>query len=193
MTLIRSLTRAPAFTAAAIVTLALGIGANTALFTLLNAILLRPLPVDRPAQLVQLTWTMPTGGPNAAFAYPEFERARQSRSFSGVFGGTTVGRVNLIAHGAAGLAHTQTYSPNFFSLLGLPAPALQDTAAVISHRYWRARFAADPSIVGARVTINQLPFTIAGVAPPGFDGIYAGGNSADLWIPLRTLDPRGAR
>jgi predicted permease len=179
--------RAPAFTAAAIVTLALGIGANTALFTLLDAIALRPLPVERPAQLVQLTYTIPTGGPNAAFSYPEFERARQSRSFSDVFGGTTVGRVNLVARGVAGLAHAQAYSPNFFSFLGLHVPALEGSVAVLSDHYWRSRFAADPSVVGARVTVNQVPLTIIGVAPPNFNGMYVG-VTADVWIPLRALD-----
>lgn len=199
----RNLRRAPAFATAAILSLALGIGAPTGIFSLLNALVLRPLPVPAPQELVQLTYTLPLwetnpNNWNSWFDYPQFKRLRkESRTMSGVFGGTRVGRVNLESGGASGLALLDAYSGNFFTVLGV-RPALgrlfseeEDTPdaslVVLSDRYWRARFAADPAIIGRTVTINRVSFTVAGVTPPEFLGI-AVGNGPDAWVPLRSTD-----
>ncbi|MGJ5818620.1 ADOP family duplicated permease [Paludibaculum fermentans] len=200
---LRNLRRAPAFTTAAILSLALGIGAPTGIFSLLNAVVLRPLPVPAPNEMVQLAYTLPLwetnpGNWNSWFDYPQFERLRkESRTMSGIFGGTRVGRVNLESGGTSGLAQLDAYSGNFFAVLGV-RPALgrlfseeEDTldasVVVLSDQYWRTRFAADPSIVGRAVTINRVPFTVAGVTPPEFRGI-AIGNAPDAWVPLRSTD-----
>ncbi len=200
---VRNLRRAPAFATAAILSLALGIGAPTGIFSLLNGVVLRPLPVPAPEELVQLTYTLPLwetnpNNWNSWFDYPQFERLRkESRTVSGVFGGTRVGRVNLESGGAPGLALLDAYSGNFFTVLGV-RPALgrlfseeedkpDASVMVLSDRYWRTHFAADPAVVGRAVTINRVSFTVAGVTPPEFLGI-AVGNGPDAWVPLRSLD-----
>ena len=197
----RTLRKTPGFTAAAVLSLALGIGANTAIFSLLNAIVLRLLPVSNPQQVVQLTYTYPGTGPgnwNSYFGYPQLERFQaQSKTLSGVFGGVGLGRINLIHHGVAGLAQGDVYTANLFSVLGV-TPQYgrffsesedREGAAVVvlNDRYWRSRFGADPSIIGGAVIINEIPFTVIGVAPQGFSGIYLG-RGPDVWAPLHALD-----
>ncbi len=189
----RRLLKSPGFTAVVVLSLALGIGANTAIFSLLNAVVLRPLPVTDPQQLVQLTYDG-----NLYFDYAHLERFRGgARTLSGVFGGTSLGRVNVGLRGASGLAACDAFSGNSFSVLGVAPQAgrlfadIDDrsdaTAAVISDRYWRTRFGGDPAIVGQAITVNQLPFTIIGIAPQGFTGI-APGAARDIWVPLHALD-----
>src|ERR1700676_4505276 len=117
------LSRNPEFAAAAILSLALGIGANTAIFSLLNAVVFRLLPVGDPRQLVQFTNTLPlweTGSSrqNSLYDYPQFERFQsQSKTLSGIFGGTGLGRINVGFHGTSGIAQGDVYSDNFFSVL----------------------------------------------------------------------------
>jgi predicted permease len=198
---VRSLRKTPGFTAAAVGSLALGIGANTAIFSLLNAVVLRMLPVAEPQQLVQFTYTQPGPAPNnwnSWFGYPQYERfSGLTKTLSGVFGGAGLGRVNVGYRGSAGLAQGDAYTDNFFSVLGVTPQygrfftAGEDRAdasvAILSDRYWRDRFGADPSLVGATITLNQLPFTVIGIAPPEFTGITVG-MGPDLWVPLHTLD-----
>jgi predicted permease len=200
---LRSLRKNPGFTCAAVLSLALGIGANTAIFSLLNAVLLRLLPVTDPQQLVQLTNTLPmwdTGSSNAnnLFAYPQLEHLQaNSKTLSGIFGGTGMGRIIVGFQGTSGLAQGDAYTDNIFSVLGVTPQfgrffySGEDRAdapvAVISDRYWRTRFQADPAIVGGAVTINQIPFTVIGIAPRDFLGISVG-SSPDLWVPLHALD-----
>ncbi|MBZ5591629.1 MAG: ABC transporter permease [Acidobacteriia bacterium] len=200
---VRMLRKTTGFASAAILTLALGIGASTAIFTLLNALVFRLLPVAGPHQLVQFTNTLPlweTGSTNRSslFAYPQLERFQaQSKTLSGIFGGTGLGRVIVGSHGTSGLAQGDAYTGNFFSVLGVTPQygrffsadddRLDASVAVISDRYWRSRFGADPSIVGSLVTVNQVPFTVIGITPSGFAGISVG-NSPDLWVPLHALD-----
>lgn len=199
----RGLRRTPAFTATAVLSLALGVGVTTGTFTLVNALLLRPLPVADPSSLVQCAFTLRLNEANPGqwnhyFDYPQYDRLRrESRSLAGLFAGTTVGRVNLETGGSPGLAQLDAYSGNFFTVLGLrPAAGRLFTdeddragAAVIvlSDRYWRARFASDPAVAGRTVTLNRVPFTILGVTPPNFRGLTPGGGP-DLWMPIRALD-----
>ncbi len=193
----RVLRRSPGFTAAAVLSLALGIGANTAIFSLLNAIVLRMLPVPGPQQLVQLTYTGPNDW-NSYFGYPQLERFQErTRTMSGVFGRNWLGRVDLMLGGVSSLAQCEALTGNAFTVLGVTPQygrlfAAGDdrsdaSVAVLSDRYWRNRFGANPSVVGAAVTINQLPFTVTGIAPTGFAGISTGGDP-DVWLPLHALD-----
>ena len=200
---VRMLRRNSGFAAAAILSLALGIGANTAIFSLLNAVVFRLLPVANPRQLVQFTNTLPlweTGSSvqNSLYDYPQFERFQsRSKTLSGIFGGTGLGRINVGFHGISGIAQGDAYSDNFFSVLGI-APqhgrffsAGEDRAgapvAVIGDGYWRNRFGADLSIIGSAITVNQIPFTVIGITPPEFSGISVG-SSPDIWLPLHALD-----
>src|SRR5215831_3660433 len=198
---VRSLCKTPGFTIAAVGSLALGIGANTAIFSLLNAVVLRLLPVAEPQQLVQFTYTAPGPPPNnwnSWFGYPQYERfSSRTTTLSGVFGGVGPGSVNVGYRGTAGLAQSSSYTDNFFSVHGVTPQygrffaAGEDRAdasvVILSDRYWRNRFAADPSLVGATITLNQLPFTVIGITPPEFTGITIGSGS-DLWVPLHALD-----
>ncbi len=200
---IRTLRNSPGFTIAVVLSLALGIGANTAIFSLLNAIVIRPLPVANPGQLVQFTNSLPlweTGSSNANsfFGYPLLENFQtHSKTLSGIFGGTGLGRLIVGLDGISGLAQGDAYTGNFFSVLGITPQygrffsSGEDRAdafvAVISDRYWRSRFRADPSIIGRAITINQLPFTVIGITPREFVGISAG-NYPDIWVPLHALD-----
>jgi predicted permease len=197
----RTLRNTPVFTAVAVLSLALGIGANTAIFSLLNAVVLRLLPVSDPRQLVQLTYTLPGNGPdnwNSYFGYPHLERFRaQARTLSGIFGGTQINSVNVGWQGSSGIAQCDAYTDNFFSVLGVAAhrgrlfTAGDDRegadVAVLSDRYWRSRFAANPAIVGQTIEIDRLPFTVIGIVPPEFSGLYAGA-TRDVWVPLHALD-----
>jgi hypothetical protein len=120
---LRTFRKTPGFTATIVLSLALGIGANTAIFSLLNALVLRQLPVTEPQQLVQFTYTFPETGPNnwnSWLGYPQFVRFRaHTKTLSGVFGGTGIGRVNVISRGTSGLAQADAYTDNFFSVLGV--------------------------------------------------------------------------
>ena len=199
----RMVRRNPGFASAAVLSLALGIGANTAIFSLLNAVVLRMLPVADPRQLVQFTNTLPLWdtGSNIAkslFSYPQLERFQaQSKTLSGIFGRTGLGRLVVGFHGKSGFADGDACTGNFFSVLGITPQygrffsAGEDRArasvAVIDDRYWRDRFGANPAIIGAAITVNQTPFTVIGIAPRGFSGISVG-NGPDIWVPLHTLD-----
>jgi predicted permease len=200
---LRTLSKSPGFAAAVVLSLALGIGANTAIFSLLNAVVMRPLPVPAPERLVQFTNTLPlwetaANNWNSWFAYPQLENFQtHSKTLSGIFGGTGLGRITVGLNGASGLAHGDAYTGNFFSVLGIapqygrlfsPADdAARAYVAVISDAYWRSRFGADPAIVGRAVTVNQNPFTVIGITPREFLGISVG-NGPDLWVPLHALD-----
>src|SRR5262245_48221477 len=194
---LRTLGRNPAFAAVAVLSLALGIGANTAIFSLMDAVLLKMLPVKNPEQLVFLERG---GGPpspkrSSNLTYPFFEQLRaQNEALAGVC--TFVGGlVNVMADGQAEVAQGQRVSGGFFTTLGVGAllgrtiseeddkvPGAHPVV-VISHHYWRRRFASDPAIVGKRIALNGHPFTIIGVTPPDFFGVTVGEAPA-LWAPM---------
>ena len=193
--------RTPGFTAVIVVTLALGIGANTAVFSLINAVLLKMLPVKDPEQLVKLSKIQPVNGPNDYFSYPEVERfQRATQAFSAVFAFANLGGVNVEANGHGEIAMGQVVSGNYFSALGVSAilgrtiaPADDQLAggssvAVISYKYWRERFAGDPAVVGTKIVVNNYPFTIIGVTPPEFFGLQPG-QPIDVSAPLKMIAP----
>jgi predicted permease len=193
----RGLGRAPGFTAVASLTLALGIGANTAIFTLLDVAALRSLPVQDPEQLVALQYEY-RGRSQSIFSYPHFERLRENtRALSGLFAVSGLPRLNLVVDGRADIATGTLVSGDYFRVLGV-APHLgrlltveddrtSNAVAVVSHGFWRSRFGADPGIVGRAVTVNGVPVAIVGVAPPGFFGVIVGA-ATDVMLPLRLSD-----
>jgi predicted permease len=197
------LRRNPGFAAAAVLSLALGIGANTAIFSLLNAVVLRTLPVAEPGQLVQFTNTIPLWETGSAYAhnlfgYPQLAHLEAHRTtLSGIIGGTGIGRLSVDFQGRAALADGDACTGNFFAVLGI-APqygrlfsAGDDRAdaavVVLADSYWRSRFGADPAIVGGAVTIDRMPFTVVGIAPRDFAGLSVG-SGPDIWVPLHALD-----
>src|SRR5262245_6689962 len=204
---VRMLLKSKGFTAVAAMTLALGIGANTAIFSVMNALLLRSLPVKDPEELVLLA-SANRNGPDYIFSYPLYELLRDgSHSFSDLIGFADVSKLRMNAGGTESeFIRQQEVTGNFFSALGAPAmlgrtltpeddqvsvlyahgqwtPSSQ-TVAVISHSFWRRRFGADPAVVGKTITIENRPVTIVGVTAPGFFGIQPGENP-DLWMLAR--------
>ena len=184
----RLLGKTPTFTAAAVLTLALGIGANTAVFTLADATLLRPLPVRAPEQLV--TWTWSSSWPH----YQEY--ARRTDIFAGVMASGGVSRLNFSTAGSTQLVQGAFFSGNTFEVLGVGAvlgrPLLpsDDVAngpvvAVLGHHFWRTRFGADPGVIGRTARLNNRPMTIVGVAQEGFRGVSLSSNP-DLYLPAAT-------
>ena len=190
---LRSLRKAPGFATAVILTLALGIGANTAIFSLIDAVILRTLPVNEPQGLFFLE-AVAKGGRDDGFPADFFERVRDhNTSLAGVSAFDTT-RLSANVDGQSDVLWGQCVSGNFFDLLGLVPPrgraltieddrASSPPAAVISFRYWKRRFALDPGILGKTIVLKGIPFTIVGVAPNGFLGIEPG-DSPDLWIPM---------
>src|SRR6266516_3293283 len=210
----RQLLKNTGFAAAAVLTLALGIGANTAIFTVINALLLRSLPLSNPEELMQVVTRSGSSDVNS-FSDPFYKMLRDDgHSLSGLFAAGGVGeRDQLIVPGAGDaeteFVHGQAVSGNFFSVLGVSAmigrtltPA-DDQAGdpqavvVISHSFWERRFAANSADIGKTVSFKEVPFTIVGVTPPGFFGFQPGDNP-DLWWPLQMApqidrDPAGWR
>jgi predicted permease len=202
---IRGLAKTPGFTAVALLSLALGIGANTAIFTLLNAVLLRPLPVPHPEQLYlfgQGKARGSTGGmpemSSQLFSYRFFkEFAVQTRSFAGVAAQDSIQMSSHISLGGGSVEHVHIdlVSGSYFNVLQVP-PALgrvisenDDRApgaspvAVASYGWFQHHFQGDPSAIGQSVHIQGRDYTIIGVAKPGFNGL-AVDQPTDLWIPL---------
>jgi putative ABC transport system permease protein len=191
---IRMLAKNPGFTAVAVLTLALGIGANTAIFSAINVVLLRTLPVSHPEELVTLRWESPHNVTDY-LPYPLFDRLRQDNEvLAGMFGFHGLRLATNFA-GRQGLAAGQLVSGNYFSVLGVKTiigrrfTAEEDRVpggapfAVISYGYWKRQFGLDPSVVGKSIVLNGVPFTIIGVTSPDFFGVSVGA-SPEIWIPM---------
>jgi predicted permease len=191
---IRQLRRSPGFTTVAILTLALGIGANTAIFSLINAVLLRPLPVRNPKELIQLVTVGPYGV--GSFSYPGFQRFRDENHVCSDM--AAIGWLNQLDATIDGQPETvagRIVTGNFFSLLGVGASAGRtftsedektppsSAVAVISYGYWKRRFGLSASTVGSSVTLNRTVLTIVGVTPVGFSGPEVG-YSPDIYVPM---------
>jgi len=210
----RMLLKQPGFTAVVVITLALGIGANTALFSVVDAMLLKKLPVKEPDRLVLFqalaqekfsygsyngnTSPDPETGLRAmtSFPYQSFARLRAQgeSALSEVFAFGGLG-LNVQADGQADVAGGQAVSGNYFVALGVPAligrtltdeddRAASTPVAVLTYRYWQRRFDGNSSVVGKQINLNNVAFTVVGVTPPGFEGAGQVGTSLDLSIPI---------
>ena len=195
---LRTLATAPAFTLVVVLTLALGIGANTAIFSLTDQVLLRLLPVKAPDRLVMLDGPGAFQGRTfnrATFSYPMYRDFRdQNTVFDGVLARFPA-PITLMADGQAERVSGELVSGNYFDVLGVRAhigrtftPDDDRTPGghpivMLSHHYWTRRFGADPRVLNRAVTLNGLPMTIVGVTPPGFYGIVVGENP-DVMIPV---------
>jgi len=200
----RVLRKTPVFTVAAIITLALGIGANTAIFSVTNAVMLRYLPASRnPERLVYLhTTNLPdnssqTGSDTLSFTLHTFEQLRQEKSaFADLMAYVPLGvpKVAVRYGNDPEEAQVDMVSGNFFSGLGVSAVrgrtfGLDDErnhtqTAVLSYAFWTRRFDRTPDVIGQTIFVKGIPFTIVGVAAKGFDGLESGA-ATDLWVPLQ--------
>jgi macrolide transport system ATP-binding/permease protein len=213
---VRSMSGSKLFTAMAVLSLALGIGANTAIYSFMDGVMLRSLPVRHSEQLVILNWRAksdapvvhshwgsnydePRGGTTSPnFPYPAFELLRDHNDvLSTLFGHAGGGRLNLVIDGSAELAGGQYVTGGFFSGLGVPPAAgrLIDQSddrpgaaavAVITYDYWHTRFGANPAVVGKQIQINGTPFTIAGVSAPEFYGVSPD-SKPSVFLPMANI------
>jgi putative ABC transport system permease protein len=198
---VRQLRKSPGFAAVAIITLALGIGANTAIFSLLDQALLRSLPVKEPNRLALLRYSGSESGHSSSrgddhlyFSYPMYRDLRDRSSvFSGVIA-TGYAQVGVEWHNQPELADAELVSGNYFDVLGVqaslgrlivPSDDVAQEASplvVLSFDYWQRRFGSDPRVINQSISINAHPFTIIGVAQPGFRSVAAGDNPG-IFVP----------
>jgi predicted permease len=195
---VRLVRRSPVFSMFAAASLALGIGATGAIFSLYEAIVLRALPAPRADRLVTMSFAVGTSPPNSYMSYPHFAAIREhGTTLRGVFAYTGLGRINLTARGASELATGLSASGDYYPTLGLK-PALgrlltgdDDNAgnpvAVLSYGCWQRRFGGSPDVLGMGIAINQVPVIVVGVEPRGYLGPEVG-HISDLTVPLRTLE-----
>jgi len=192
---LRVIAKAPGFALLAILTLALGIGANTTIFSWINSTLLNPVPgLTKPNEVMALSLSKPGENP-FAFTYPDIEAMRDGqRSFSGL-AVCTFAQISLTGKNKPERVWGMVASANYFDVLGVQ-PVLgrgflpvEDEkpggapVAVISYRFWQTHFGANPNIVGQTVEINQHPYTIVGVTPAVFQGSQTGLRT-DIWVPI---------
>jgi predicted permease len=205
---VRMLRKNPGFTAVTVLTLTLGIGASTSIFSMVNGVLLRPLPAASPEQLAVLA-IEEKGSPIGAlgFSYPQFSEFRkQAASLCDVFGVALAGPASLTANDRTDQMALTAVASNYFSGLGLK-PAMgrlilpgegetpgEEAVLVLGHSYWQSRFGSDPAVVGKKVRINGIPVTIIGVLPKEFHGSFSI-FELDGYVPLSTItrDPDWSR
>ena len=199
---LRMLVKSPSFTAIAVITLALGIGANTAIFSLMNQILLRQLPVKNPGELVILRAPGPQtghvsddGDASESFSYPMYKGLRDNNSvFSGVLGVARFS-ASVANHGETERASGELVTGNYFEVLGVrPVVGRLFTAnddvihgaepfVVLSYSYWERHFGSDPSILNKVLLVNNVEMTVVGVSQPGFSGVQVG-KTPDVFVPM---------
>lgn len=208
---VRMLAKSPGFAAVAILTLALGIGANTAIFSVIDAVMFRSLPVEDPQRLVIFGWNAHRESTlrghsvygdcddddhtmECAFSVPFYEALRHTNTFSGVTAFAGPVEVGFSGNGPASLARGEYVSGDYFStvgvrtILGRPLGLVDDAPAaspviVLDYRYWQRAFGADPSAVGRTARLNNVDVAIVGVAEPGFSSLTPG-KSQDFFMPL---------
>jgi putative ABC transport system permease protein len=196
---VRTLAKNPAFSLVVVATLALGIGANAAIFSIINAVLLRPLPYANPVQLVTMSESLPKAGvTNAGMSWAAFTTLHDHNGSFSSIAGLATHSLTLTGSGEPTTVSTVSVTGDFFSLFGtqpllgrtLVAADVNDGAApvlVLSDHLWRSRFGADPNIVGRAVGLDQHSFTVAGVMPASFQTPFVG-KPNQVWIPL-VYDP----
>jgi putative ABC transport system permease protein len=194
----RKLLKSPGFTVVAVLTLALGIGANTTIFSVVNAVLIKPLPFRDPDQLVRLS-TIDSDGNSGPASYPDFEDwRRQARSFE-YLAAYTPQSSDFIAGGEPERLHGVCVSQSFFPLLGVNACIGRTfhegedrpdagRAIILSDRIWKRHFGEDTNILGQTVRLDDVGYTVVGVLPCDYD--YPLLKGADFWIPLTERRPR---
>jgi predicted permease len=202
---LRGLRRSPAFTFVALITLALGIGVNASIFSVVNAILFRPLPVERPAELVDIYGGAATSSRHDTHSYLNYVDYRaNTKTLSGLTGYSNF-FANLSIQGSSEIVIGELVTDNYFQTLGVRpvigrAFSTEDYVAegaspfaVISYRFWQSRFGASPSVIGKTFRLNGTTYSIIGVAPATFGGMVPAA-TAQMWIPTtmaEKVEPMG--
>jgi len=197
----RTLLKSPGFTVVALLSLAFGIGVNTTIFSIVNAVLLRPLPVEKPAEIVEIyTSTGSEEFPHSVFSYPDYLDLRDSNQvFSGVAAHAMAVASLRQGDDEPTTVLAEVVSADFFDVMGV-RPLLGRTFAadegvtegthpvvVLGHGFWSSNFGADADIVGRQVHINTVPYTVIGVAPASFTGMLPA-VKPHIWMPLMMSD-----
>jgi predicted permease len=202
---LRGLRRSPAFTLVALLTLALGIGVNASIFSVVNAILFRPLPVERPAELVDIYGRSATANSHDTHSYPNYLDYRaNTKTLSSLIGYSNF-FANLSIQGSSEIVIGELVTDNYFQTLGVrpvmgrafvaeefSAPGA-NPFAVISYRFWQSHFGGDPGVVGKTFRLNGITYAIIGVAPGNFGGMVPAA-TAQMWIPAtmaERVEPMG--
>jgi len=194
---VRNLKRTPGFTAVAVLTLALGIGANTAIFSVVENVLLRPLPYPHPENLVEIRNTYPPQIPRAGLSpgdYVDWHQQATSFSEMGAYGEISKG-FNLTGDGEPQRVLVGYASSDLFPMLGAPVVAGRSfvreenragsaPVVILGHRLWQSRFGRDPHVIGRTVTLDNKRYIVVGILPTGFELL----RWADLWMPLGQFD-----
>jgi predicted permease len=191
---LRMMRRQPGFTLAAVLSLAVGIGANAAIFNVADALLLRTLPVERPGELRFLARVLPDEE-HMRFSHPSYERIAAGVAAASFAAMSSTAPMQITSDRGVEVATGQLVSGNWFQVLGVrpaagralgPADAAGpdgQPVAVLGHAYWQRTFASNPAIVGSTLRVNGMPLTVAGIAPAGFFGVTVG-STVDIWMPL---------
>ncbi len=193
---LRIFRRSPAFTLAVVLTVALGVGANTTVFAFCKAMLLATLPVPNPQQLRLVSIEVPGSAPYPYFSFPDLQKLQKMASGTAVLTGFTE-TVDVHLQDGSGTSSTikgQLVAGNFFSVLQLSPIAgrvlserdndpAQQAVAVLSYRFWKERFGGDYGVIGKRLLIQRKPVTVLAITPQGFDGVEPGVRP-DIWMPL---------
>ncbi len=202
----RMLLKSPGFTAVAVLSLAISIGANTTIFSLVNAALLRPLPVAAPERLVNVHATDPDGSSFHSFSYPDYLDYRDQGNVFDALAAYTINTYSLNTGGQSERVFGLVASENFFPALGVRPrigrfftpeenrSANGEPVAVLSHGYWQRRFGGDTSVIGKTLVLNNHPYQVIGIAPPKFTGPRVA-FAPDIYMPVWTQEmaiPNGA-
>lgn len=211
---LRILRKSPGFTAVAVVSLALGIGANTAIFTAAQHMLLDHLHVSHPEQLRMFYWSepregvvqdmwgfwddLPRGGEvSTSFSYPVYQQLRRgNRWMADVMAFKPYGRVTVTIQGQAETAEAEMVTGNYYSVLGMrpqlgrgiqesdDGPVGSGPVVTISDGFWKKHFGRSPYVIGKTITVNSTPMTVVGVNPPEFTGAYSAQDTPDIFLPF---------
>lgn len=195
---VRMLGKNPGFTAVVVITLALGIGANTTVFSITNGLLLRPLPVREPERLVALFTTDGKQSGLNTTSYPDYRDLRDRNDMFGGLAGHFYFPMSIRTSGRAEVTMGHVVSWNYFEVLGV-SPAVgraflpdEDQTpgarpvAILSHRFWQTRFLGDPGVIGKTISVNSRRFTVVGIAPAGFTSLCTV-VAPDVWVPIAMI------
>ena len=193
---VRTLAQSPGFTTVAVLTLALGIGANTVIFSLVETLAFRPLPVADANRLVHVFQTREGRDGRYPLSMPDYHYYReQARAFDDLAAHYPSSPINFVSAGESREINGSVVTANYFDLLQLhPAAgrfflpeedeaAGRNPVAVISHDWWRREFDSDLQVIGRSVQLNGISFVVVGVAPKAFRGVFTGGLEVDVWMP----------